>query len=286
MAWLARAPFLVHLVVKTGVYLVVILFALALGARLFPAPSEVGIAVPIEPWDVVFSLVAIVAFRFVADVNQLLGQNALLNFLTGRYYRPRLEERVFLLIDIEGSTALAERLGERGFHRLLNRFVADITGPIVAAYGEIYRYVGDELIASWRLSDGVADGRCVRACFAAFECLAALAPVYRRDFGAAVHCRAALHCGPVVAGEMGTVKREIVFLGDTLNTAARIQDFCRQTGHRVLASAGLLDLVELPPGIVGRSLGALRLRGKESEIGLYALEAETAAPIVRDKITV
>jgi adenylate cyclase len=38
------------------------------------------------------------------------------------------------------------------------------------------------------------------------------------------HCRAGLHCGPVVIGEMGSLKKEIVFLGDTVNTTARIQN--------------------------------------------------------------
>jgi adenylate cyclase len=276
-AWLAATPFLVNLTIKSIVYLAIILFGLVLGARLFPAPAEVGVALPIERWDVAFSFAAVLAVRFVDDVNHLLGQNALLNFVTGRYYRPRLEERVFLFIDIEGSTALAERLGEIAFHRLVNRFVVDVTAPIAAARGEIYRYVGDELIATWRLPEGIADGRCVRACFAAFARLKALEPLYRRDFGVPVACRAGLHCGPVVAGEMGSLKREIVFLGDTVNTAARIQEFCRQSGHRVLASANLLDLFALPCGITKQSLGELRLRGKESDVALYALEKEPGA---------
>ena len=62
---------------------------------------------------------------------------------------------------------------------------------------------------------------------------------------------------------MGSAKLEIVFLGDTVNTAARIQEFSRQTGGRVLASADLIDRLELPPGIVKRSLGDLRLRGRK-----------------------
>jgi adenylate cyclase len=70
-------------------------------------------------------------------------------------------------------------------------------------------------------------------------------------------------------------KKEIVFLGDTVNTAARIQEFCRQSGDRVLASATLVDLVQLPLGVNKRPLGDLRLRGKESEIVLYALEKQT-----------
>jgi adenylate cyclase len=264
---LRRAPFSAHVAVRTGIYLIVILFGLKLGEWLFPAPGENGI----ESVDVLFSLAAAFVFALVVDVNTLLGQNVLLNFIFGRYYAPRLESRVFLFIDMEGSTGLAERLGPLAFHRLVNRFVNDLTQPIVAARGEIHRYIGDEVIATWTLKDGIADGRSVGACFAAIDQLAKRAPDYRRDFGSAVTVRAGLHCGPVVTGEMGTVRKEIVFLGDTVNTAARIQELCRETGDRVLASADLIDRLELPPGIAKRSLGDLRLRGKGADLALYAL---------------
>ncbi len=78
--------------------------------------------------------------------------------------QPRLEERIFLFIDTVGSTGMAGRLGELTFLRLLNRFVADLTAPIVAARGDFHRYVGDELIA-----DGVVEARCVRACFGTID---------------------------------------------------------------------------------------------------------------------
>jgi adenylate cyclase len=264
---LRRVPFPVHVAVKTLIYLVVIMSALSFGAWAFPAPGEGGI----EGSDVLFSLAASFVFVFVMAVNKLLGQNVLLSFVTGRYHRPRLEERVLLFIDMEGSTGLAERLGPLAFHRLLNRFVTDLTDPIVAAHGEIYSYVGDELIATWTLEEGISQARCIRACFDAFDTLARKAHQYRREFGAAVNFRAGLHCGPLVTGEMGSIKTEIVFLGDTVNTAARIQDLCRQTGDRILASADLIDRLQLPLGIVKRSLGDLRLRGKGVDLALYAL---------------
>ena len=264
---LRRAPFAAHVAVKTVIYLGVILFGLKFGGFLVPTRSGSGI----ESGDVLFSLAAAFVFAFIVDVNSLLGQNVLLNFITGRYYAPRMELRVFLLIDMEGSTGLAERLGPLAFHRLVKRFVDDLTQPIVAARGQIHRYIGDELIATWKLEEGIADGRCVAACFAAIDKLARRAPDYQREFGATVRVRAGLHCGPVVTGEMGSVKREIVFLGDTVNTAARIQELCRQTGDRVLASADLIDRLELPPGIAKRSLGDLRLRGKGADLALYAL---------------
>jgi len=271
---LRRAPFAAHVAFKTVFYLVVILFGLKLGEWVFPAPGENGI----ETADVMFSLAAAFVFVLVLDLNTLLGQNVLLNFITGRYYRPRLESRVFLLIDMEGSTGLAERLGPLAFHRLVNRFVNDLTQPIVAARGEIHRYVGDEVIATWKLEEGIAHGRCVQACFAAIDRLAKRGPDYRREFGSAVTVRAGLHCGPVVTGEMGTVRKEIVFLGDTVNTAARIQELCRETGDRVLASADLIDRLELPPAVAKRSLGDLRLRGKGADLALYALTKRPPRP--------
>jgi adenylate cyclase len=264
---LRRAPFSMHVAVRTGIYLIVILFGLKFGSYLFPSPRERGV----ESVDVLVSLATAFVFAFMVDMNTLLGQNVLLNFVTGRYYAPRLESRVFLFIDMEGSTGLAERLGPLDFHRLVNRFVNDLTQPIVAARGEIHRYIGDELIATWKLEEGIADGQCVGACFAAIDQLAKRAPDYRREFGATVTVRAGLHCGPVVTGEMGTVRKEIVFLGDTVNTAARIQELCRETGDRVLASADLIDRLELPSGIAKRSLGDLRLRGKAADLALYAL---------------
>jgi adenylate cyclase len=104
------------------------------------------------------------------------------------------------------------------------------------------------------------------------------ANAYIRDFGVRANFRAALHCGPVVIGELGTVKMEIAFLGDTMNTAARLQQACRDTGQRVLASAALVNcLAAMPPGVAKRSIGRLRLRGKENEIELYALAAAGSA---------
>src|SRR5882757_308992 len=104
---LRRVPFSMHVAVRTGIYLTVILFGLKFGSYLFPSPGERGV----ETIDVLVSLATAFVFAFMLDLNSLLGQNVLINFITGRYYAPRLESRAFLLIDMEGSTGFAERLG-------------------------------------------------------------------------------------------------------------------------------------------------------------------------------
>jgi adenylate cyclase len=266
-----RVPFLLHLGFKSLIYLLVFLAALALGQWLVPIPTAPGVR--IEIGDILFFFFVSFVISFLVDVNSLLGQNVLLSFATGRYFRPRVEQRVFLMIDMKNSTAVAERLGEVDFHRLLNRFVSDLTGPIVSQKGQIHKYVGDELIVTWPLAAGLKDARCLRACFGAIRRLAELGPSYERQFGLRVDFRAGLHCGPVVVGEMGTVKKEIAMIGDTLNTTARVVDACRDADVSVIASAALLEKTMLPASIVARSLGPVALRGKKSPIELFALEA-------------
>jgi adenylate cyclase len=283
-ALVRRVPFVLYLALRSLAYLVAILMGLAASAWLLRASPE---SEPlIERGGVIFSLVMSLGFNLLYGVNSLLGQDVLFNFVAGRYRRPRIEERMLLFIDMESSTAVAERLGETGFLDFLNRFVADVTESIVAQRGTIHKYVGDEIIVTWPLADGLRDGRCVRACFDALARLDERANAYIRDFGLRANFRAALHCGPVVIGELGIVKMEIALLGDTMNTAARLQQACRDTGQRVLASAALVDrLASLPPGIAKRSVGRLRLRGKENEIEIYVLTAAESATRAGAKVT-
>jgi adenylate cyclase len=278
----ARASFMFTVAMSSLVYLAVFLGAIALGQMLLPNHPPARPA-NISRDDILFCFGATFVISFLFEVNSLLGQNVLVSFMTGRYHRPQVEARVFLIMDMKNSTAAAERLGEVDFHRLVNRLVTDLGGPIALHGGQLHKYVGDELIATWPLARGLKDAACVRACFAALARLVAHAPDYEREFGAAAQVRASLHCGPVVVGEMGSVKKEIALLGDTLNTAARLVDVCRETGESVIASVDLLDQLVLPPSVAARSLGPIRLRGKQQAIGLCALapgaaDARLAAP--------
>ena len=267
-----RAPFLLHVALKSVIYLIVFLLGAWIGYRLVPIPGatrfEIGLG------DLVYFIAISFVVSFLFDLNSLLGQNVLLNFVSGRYFQPRVEQRILLMIDMRNSTAIAERLGEVNFHRLLNRFVGDLTGPLVIWKGQIHKYVGDELIVTWPVAAGLKDARCLRACFGAIGRLTELSPFYEREFGLSVDLRAALHCGPVVVGEMGTIKKEIALIGDTMNTAARIVDACRDNGELVLASGALMrSLTALPPGFGARPLGPIPLRGKKSPVELFALKA-------------
>ncbi len=266
---LRAAPFAVHLAIRALVYLVVIVAAIELSAVLFtggtfPAGRELL-------GHVAFGAILSVGFNLFFAINRLLGANVLRSFVTGAYHHPREEERVFMFLDIVGSTGIAERIGNVAFHRLLNRFCYDLTDAIVETKGEIYKYVGDEIIVTWKMASGLRDARCVRCYYSALEAIARKHDDYEREFGVVPAFRAGLHCGQVVAGELGDTKQEISFLGDTVNTTARIKDLCREANRPLLISGPLLARLRLPDGIEADTLGPVRLRGREQAIDVYGL---------------
>lgn len=270
---LRLAPYPVFIAVRVAYYVLVILVGLhfsdtVLGLR--GATAELVSGRTMAAAVIAFALA--LALSFFLAVERMLGPHVLRAFLVGRYHRPREEQRVFLFVDLAGSTSLAERLGGIRFHRLLNRFFFDITDPIVESGGEIYQYVGDEVVVSWPLETAAADASCVRCIYEMKDRIASRAEAYRREFGIVPTFRAGLHAGPVVVGQVGDWKQELMFVGDTINTAARIQQSCRVLRRRILASAAVLQAISvLPEDVRAESLGRVRLRGKRREIEVFAL---------------
>ena len=93
--------------------------------------------------------------------------------------------------------------------------------------------------------------------------------------------RAALHAGPVVTGEMGDTKLEIVLLGDTVNTTARIEQACRELDRAILVSAEALALINLPNGTESERMPPAALKGKSRQARLYAINR--TGPTERDE---
>jgi adenylate cyclase len=261
-------PFLAYFALRSVLYVGAIVFVIVVVNE----ATGAGFA-EIRAFDLIVSLMLAVGVILFFSVNDLLGPGVLFAFAAGRYHRPRIEDRALLFIDMRASTAIAERLGELRYLNLLNRFVGDVSFAVAEARGGIHKYVGDEVIATWRLAPGANPPACVSAAFAALDRIAGQGPAYMRDFGLVPDFRAALHCGPVAVGELGSLRKEIALIGDTMNTAARIQEACRLTDNRVLASAALIErLAALPSGITRRRLGELPMRGKERPLELDVLE--------------
>src|SRR6202045_5187584 len=169
-------------------------------------------------------------FGAIFEFRRLIGGHVLGSFLLGTYNRPRLEQRIVMFLDLAGSTALAEQLGEVRVHDLITRFFFDIDAPIADQDGEVHAYVGDEVIVTWPLSeDPERNARSLRCFFAIEERMIEFAPSYAQEFGVVPRFRAGIHAGPVVVSECGVAKRQIAFFGDTMNVAARLCEHCKRS---------------------------------------------------------
>ncbi len=110
-----------------------------------------------------FALYVIIVF--FRQLDRLFGPGVLLRYLLGRYHRPRREARIFMFLDIKSSTSLAEQLGHEAYLAFINEFFRDISGPVLDNGGEIYEYVGDEVVLTWKEERGIKDANCLRVFF-------------------------------------------------------------------------------------------------------------------------
>lgn len=230
-------------------------------------------------FTVAAALIIGLGFSAWFSISRILGSGALFKFLTGRYLKPRAEERIFLMLDMVGSTRVAEAIGPLQFHKLLNDVFCDITEPILANRGGIYNYVGDQVIVSWRPDDGLRDALCLRCYFDIVDELVRRADGYDAHYRVRPSFRGALHIGTVVVGEMGSDKQAIVYLGDTLNTVARIEETCRKSERPALVSQALVErLPETAKATFAfEALGPVALRGKTEPLSLLVPTRRTAA---------
>lgn len=222
-----------------------------------------------------FIVVAIT--QLLLQINSKFGQGAFGNIIRGKYNTPKEENRIFMFLDLNSSTTMAERLGDKMYHALLKDFFADITEPILENKGEIYQYVGDEVIIAWKHEDGIRNSQCIQCFFDIKLHIEQLKDKYMRRYGLVPSFKAGIHCGKVMAGEVGIIKRDITYSGDVLNTTSRILSMCKEFNAEVISSADLMAKLCLPGHYAARPLGSIKLRGKEKEVLLSALQPVMAA---------
>lgn len=259
-------------------FAVKIIMALALLAantmkNTFMEPQEVVLILRSKMYWVLFVYFLLVAgiVSFVRMVNQKFGPGILWNMFIGRYRNPREEQRVFMFLDLQSSTTIAEKLGHIKFSRLIQNCFADLTPVITKHKVEIYQYVGDEAVLSWPVEKGFEDNHCIHCYFDYMEVLKAKAEYYEETYGLQPFFKAGVHLGEVIVAEVGLVKREIAYHGDVLNTTARIQSQCNRLQQPLLISDQLLNYLEKDENLQSQRLGEELLKGKETPVTIYGV---------------
>ncbi len=209
-----------------------------------------------------FSVVGILMIR----VAHFIGLRTLLDLMIGTYHRPVEARKVLLFLDINGSTALGERLGALTMRAFVRRFLADVSRPIVDYGGEIYLYKGDGLIAVWNWADAFRADAILKAVDAMFAAIAKEREVYQRLFGVAPRFRVGIHGGAVIVSEQGDTKRSIGIYGDAINIAARMEEAARAHDVRCVISETVAEALADRSHV--RQIGTEQVKGISAPIAI------------------
>jgi len=227
------------------------------------------------PIMITFSVVGIVVMR----VAHFIGVETLFHLTIGTYHRPVVEKKVLMFLDINDSTALAERLGAIEMKSFLGKFLFDISAPITNNGGDIYLYKGDGLIALWPWQEAVSCGKILYAIDAVFAMVQQERDEYLKQFGVLPAFRIGVHGGEIVVSEQGDTKRAIGIYGNTINIAARMEEAAKVHGVACVISGDVAKALPDPPAGLA-PIGYERVRGIATEIPIfeYRVARDAAAP--------
>lgn len=214
-----------------------------------------------------YSAASVTLLLLLDESRRLVGNPVFFALITGRYSRPVEEKRLFLQVDMANSTRLAARLGDREAMRVVSRFLEALGTPVRRHGGVIDKYVGDQAIISWRLTDRAPQAPAL-AC--ALSIRAALGRL-NREMGVGLGFRIAIHAGPVIVAAVGDERKEITYFGDTINSLARLDGVAKDLGRDIILTAEG-HAASLPVnGIEAISLGPVTLRGRETAVEVLGL---------------
>ena len=280
-----KKSFLKKIIYKTSIYLGIIILFIVLNRFIYNS-IELKTGVFTKPvWNntrefflsyvfystAVYLATVVGISLFYSEISDNLGQGILANFLSGKYHTPKEEERIFMFLDMKSSTTIAENIGHIKYFAMLREYFSDMSDPIIEHFGKIYQYVGDEIIVSWKLKDGLQNNNCVNCFFAIKSAINNQTKKYNEKFGLLPEFKAGFHYGKVTTGEIGDIKKDITFTGDVLNTTARIQGLCNTYKVDIIISANLIKVLNLPSQFQIKALGENELRGRDEKMGLFTI---------------
>ena len=205
------------------------------------------------------------------EVNEKYSPGVFFDILAGRYLTPKIEKRTVIFVDLVDSTSIAEQLGHKKYFRFIRDFIYFISIALLENDGQIYQYVGDEVVASWTVKKQNANRKCLRALLECKRLLQRNRNYFKRQYGVVPEFRAGIHTGEVTIGEIGVIKKDLAMSGDTMNTAARLRSATSELNQQVITSKAFVSQTNLK-NWQSENLGLVDLKGKESAMELYALK--------------
>lgn len=216
------------------------------------------------------------------------------SFLAGGRPRPQELTATVMFTDIEGFTPVCEALAPEPLMRWLETYMDAMARLIDAHGGVALRFLGDGILAAFGVPvarhspEAVAqDARNAVRCALAMEAeLARLNALLAAEDLPPLRIRAGLYTGTMVAGSLGGSHRcEYTLLGDTVNIAARLEQYARQVelpaGRRARIVLGDTTWQAVCGGFEARPVGDVALKGKHNRVRVWHLLGMRADPVPR-----
>ena len=277
--------FLSKIIIKFLIYMALMLMAIAITYPTAVAIETKSSFTDLELWNqtgifllspLFFNALFQLSFSLLicllySAISEHLGHDVLLNFFTGKYHKPIVENRIFMFLDMRDSTAIAEKLGHVQYFKLLGEYYNLMSDPIINNLGEVYQYIGDEVVVTWKSSQGFKNNNCVSCFFNIKKNLRMKHDHFKNEYGVIPDFKAGMHVGETTVGEIGALKKEIVFVGDVLNTTARIQGMCNEHNTDLIISDEFRSGLD-EKCMETHSLGEIKLKGKARGIKLFSID--------------
>ncbi|GAF03943.1 adenylate/guanylate cyclase domain-containing protein [Saccharicrinis fermentans] len=219
----------------------------------------------------VYFYFACIANSTFKEMYRKIGVGNFLNWFFGRLDKPREEKKIFMFIDMKASTAKAELLGHEKFSRLVQDVFNDMS-VLYNYHGEIYNYLGDGAVVTWDENKGLRNNNCIRSFFAFLRVIERRSRYYRWRYGFVPEFKAGLHIGKVMVLQVGSIRRDISYNGDTINTAARIESQCNELKKNLLISGVLYEAFDEKDSFIFKQLDSLHLKGKRRPLPVYSVQ--------------
>lgn len=267
------------LLIKSIIYFVVIVGTLSWVSLLVEETIDIDLETGRGWWHtdpvfwnvVIYFVVASSIFSILKIAKEKFGSGVFLKMLLGTYRKPKEEERILMFLDLKDSTKIAELLGHNKYSSFIQDCFIDLNSLIRQYEADIYQYVGDEAVITWIPKRGFRNNNCANLYFAFQDKLEKRKNYYNNTYQFNPKFKASLHVGKLIVAEVGTIKKELAYHGDVINTAARIQSLCNTLNSSLLVSEELLNRSFIKLDYNTELKGDITLRGKSETLKIYAI---------------
>ncbi len=192
-------------------------------------------------------------------------------------------ELSIMFTDVRGFTSISEKFSPQEVLSILNNYFTPMTALVRSAEGTLDKFIGDAIMAFWNAPLNI-ENHAQKAVLTAINMLEELENInigIKENYGITLNMGVGIHIGPAYVGNMGSADlTSYTVIGDTVNTASRLEGLCSKFGFRIIISGEVVDKIENKVIPVAN----LRVKGRSTPIEIYTVFSERESDLFKDEI--